>query len=116
MRRNVLEQEKWAIVLLVYRSLLSAGKNEVLAGAGCGQRMPQKAQYGPFRQKLDKATNNMCIKYKGVQARMEPGEEIFKVDNIDSDSDSEEEDESNLQCHESCANYKNRCEFPVRCK
>ena len=43
-------------------------------------------KYGPFRQKLDKATNHMCSEYNGIQTRMESGAEIFKADIIDSDS------------------------------
>ena len=80
--------------------------------------VPEGRNTANLGNKLDKATNNMCIKYKGVQARMEPGAEIFKVNIVDSDSDndSEEEDESNPHCHESCVNYKNKCEFPIRCK
>ena len=78
---------------------------------------PKKEKYAPFRQKLDRATNHMCPKYKGVQKRMESGAEIFKADITSSDSDNGSEEEmSNPHCHKSCVNYEVKCEFPIRCK
>ena len=52
---------------------------------------PKKVKYASFRQKLDRATNHMCHKYKGIQTRMESGAEIFKADITDSDSDNDSE-------------------------
>ena len=36
--------------------------------------------YGPWRKRLNTATQNMCSKYRGIQERIQPGAEIFKVD------------------------------------
>ena len=103
--------------------------------------------YQDYRFRLDKATNHMCKKYKGIKARWETGAEVFQVNasqanNISNKEETKDEGEeifqantflahngtsstltkeeeknpNKLHCHESCVNYKRKCETPKECR
>ena len=55
-----------------------------------------------------------CAAYKGVQDRIQPGAEIFKVDMEKKETDSYEELDNH--CHESCKNYQEACMNPKKCE